>query len=195
MEALPAPLHVVVSPFGLFLCRVLGLVLGCVGAEPKPVAGRRARQVLVPVRGRVDGDVLVVMVDAQVIASPLRRGRNAWVLIHCHLHTIFALVYTPDCGGGAAEALNSAHPPRSNQYLVTRTPQRSDTLTDEERDNILLELRAGQKKHDKVLLELQTGVKRLEVYVHAIAGRLLAPTEIAEIEEEARSIEQERVPA
>ena len=68
-------------------------------------------------------------------------------------------------------------------------------MTDEERDNILLELRAGQEKHDNILLELQAGVKRLEVYAHAIAGRLLAPAEITEIEEEARSIQQERVPA
>ena len=61
-------------------------------------------------------------------------------------------------------------------------------MTDEERDSILLELQAGVQR-------LEVGQKRLEVYVRAIAGRLLAPAEIEEIEAEVGSVNQEGVVA
>ena len=79
MEALPAPLHIVVQPLGLFLRPVLGFGFSRVGAQPVAGTGFRARQVLVPIRGRVDGDVLLHRVDAKVIA----RSRARHFLPHC----------------------------------------------------------------------------------------------------------------
>ena len=52
-------------------------------------------------------------------------------------------------------------------------------LTEERRDDILLELLAGQR--------------RLEFYVKVLAGKLLAPAEIAEIEAAANSQIRETV--
>jgi hypothetical protein len=51
-------------------------------------------------------------------------------------------------------------------------------MTTEERDNLLLELRDGQKR-----LEARLG--GVEVYMRAIAGKLLSQQEIAEVETKA----------
>ena len=59
-------------------------------------------------------------------------------------------------------------------------------LTEEERDNILVALQAGQAR-------LENGQARLEIYVKAIAGKLLAPTEISEIEAKVNAEDREKV--
>ena len=58
-------------------------------------------------------------------------------------------------------------------------------LTDLERDEILLSLRAD-------VSGLKAGQERLEVYVHYIAKNLLAPEEVANIETDIRSLQQEK---
>ena len=57
-------------------------------------------------------------------------------------------------------------------------------MTDEERDALLQHLVAGQDKHDALLQRLVAGQDELRVYVKAMARKLLAPAEIAEIEAE-----------
>ena len=61
-------------------------------------------------------------------------------------------------------------------------------MTDEQRDALLLRLEA---KVDG----LDSKVDGLVIYVKAMAHKLLAPAEIAEIEEKVCSAEQENVPA
>ena len=48
-------------------------------------------------------------------------------------------------------------------------------MTDGERDTLLLEMRDSVRR-------LESGQKRLELYIRSMAGKLLAPAEIAELE-------------
>ena len=57
-------------------------------------------------------------------------------------------------------------------------------LTDEQRDEILLGLQAGQAR-------LEVHVHSIDVYVRAMARRLLSPTELVEIEAEVHALQQE----
>ena len=48
-------------------------------------------------------------------------------------------------------------------------------MTTEERDQLLLEIRAGQQR-------LETRLGSMEVYMKAMAGKLLSPVEIKQVE-------------
>ena len=58
-------------------------------------------------------------------------------------------------------------------------------MTDEERDALLLRLEAGQKQLWGGLNDLRAGQRGLEVYLRAVARKLLSPTEVMEVERQA----------